>query len=194
MNRREEVPTMKDVAREAGVALGTVSKVFNGIPVGESYRVRVEEAANRLGYQVNSYARGLRTSQSRMAALLLPDIADPLRAAFAEQLCKALALRDYRMILALTHDDPVEELRNIRLLERHSVDGIIGISCAPETVGGDRVPFVRVFGLDAGEHSVHDMPRLAENCVDLLRWEGDGESMQVCIDGVTLVRNAGRFA
>ena len=39
------MPTMKDVAQEAGVALGTVSKVFNGRPVGESYRVRVETAA-----------------------------------------------------------------------------------------------------------------------------------------------------
>lgn len=37
-------PTMKDVAQEAGVALGTVSKVVNGIPVGEEYRVRVEKA------------------------------------------------------------------------------------------------------------------------------------------------------
>ena len=37
-------PTMKDVAHEAGVALGTVSKVFNGIPVGDSYRAKVEES------------------------------------------------------------------------------------------------------------------------------------------------------
>ena len=36
---------MKDVAREAGVALGTVSKVMNGIPVGEQYRKKVEAAA-----------------------------------------------------------------------------------------------------------------------------------------------------
>ena len=34
-------PTMKDVAREAGVSLGTVSKVINGIPVGEQYRKKV---------------------------------------------------------------------------------------------------------------------------------------------------------
>ena len=34
-------PTMKDVSREAGVALGTVSRVFNGLPVGEEYRVKV---------------------------------------------------------------------------------------------------------------------------------------------------------
>ena len=44
MSGNKTVPTMKDVAREAGVALGTVSKVVNGIPVGEEYRLRVEAA------------------------------------------------------------------------------------------------------------------------------------------------------
>ena len=57
---KKTMPTMKDVAQEAGVALGTVSKVFNGIAVGESYRVKVEAAAQKLGYEVNQYARGLR--------------------------------------------------------------------------------------------------------------------------------------
>ena len=51
---------MKDVAREAGVALGTVSKVVNGIPVGKSYQRAVEEANDRLGYYVNRQARALR--------------------------------------------------------------------------------------------------------------------------------------
>ena len=41
MSEYKNVPTMKDVAREAGVALGTVSKVVNGLPVGEEYRKRV---------------------------------------------------------------------------------------------------------------------------------------------------------
>ncbi len=42
MPEQKPVPTMKDVAHEAGVALGTVSQVVNGIPVGEEYRIRVE--------------------------------------------------------------------------------------------------------------------------------------------------------
>ena len=42
MKRKGTAPTMKDVAKEAGVSLGTVSKVFNQIPVGESYRLSVE--------------------------------------------------------------------------------------------------------------------------------------------------------
>lgn len=40
MAKQNTAPTMKDVAKEAGVSLGTVSKVINGIPVGEEYRKR----------------------------------------------------------------------------------------------------------------------------------------------------------
>ena len=52
--RRKQAATMSDVAREAGVALGTVSRVINGRPVGESYRLRVEAAVKKLDYRVNT--------------------------------------------------------------------------------------------------------------------------------------------
>ena len=105
MKRKGSSPTMKDVAREAGVALGTVSKVFNGIPVGDSYRRRVEDAARQLGYQVNNYARGLKTNKTLTAALILPNVTEPFFAALAEAVCGALANRGYRMILTLSHSD-----------------------------------------------------------------------------------------
>ena len=44
MAKQNTAPTMKDVAKEAGVSLGTVSKVINGIPVGDEYRKKVEQA------------------------------------------------------------------------------------------------------------------------------------------------------
>ncbi len=68
---------MKDVAKEAGVALGTVSKVVNGLPVGEPYRIRVEEAIRKLNYQVNSYAQGLKANRTHTAALLIPTRTSP---------------------------------------------------------------------------------------------------------------------
>ncbi len=75
--KKTDSPTMKDVAREAGVALGTVSKVINNIPVGESYRQRVEDAIEKLGYHVNSYARGLKTNKTNCVALLMPSLRHP---------------------------------------------------------------------------------------------------------------------
>ena len=56
MKHSQKAPTMKDVSIAAQVSLGTVSKVINGIPVGEAYRRKVVEAIDRLGYQVNNYA------------------------------------------------------------------------------------------------------------------------------------------
>ena len=83
MKKQSSAPTMKDVAREAGVALGTVSKVVNGLPVGDSYRIRVEEAIRKLNYQVNSYAQGLKAGKTCTAALLIPNTIDPFFASVA---------------------------------------------------------------------------------------------------------------
>ena len=94
------MPTMKDVAREAGVSLGTVSKVINGIPVGESYRRKVEKAAKKLGYQVNHYARGLKTNKSYCIAFIAPSTINPFFAALAQEICKALSpIITYTMIM-----------------------------------------------------------------------------------------------
>ena len=63
MAKQNTAPTMKDVAKEAGVSLGTVSKVINGIPVGEEYRKKVEQAIKELDYHLNAYARGLKSNR-----------------------------------------------------------------------------------------------------------------------------------
>ena len=135
---------MKDVAREAGVALGTVSKVFNGIPVGDSYRRRVEEAARQLGYQVNNYARGLKTNKTNTVALILPNVTEPFFAALAEAVCGALTHRGYRMLLTLSHFDPDGEQQCIRMVEQNKVDGIIGLTYNPQLQFSESIPFVSI--------------------------------------------------
>lgn len=144
MKQKESAPTMKDVAREAGVALGTVSKVFNSIPVGEDYRKRVEEAARRLGYQVNSYARGLKTNRTCSAALILPDITNPFFSALAQGVCSALAARGYRTILSITAYDQSAEQRCIQMVQQNKVDGIIGLTYNPELEIDPRLPYVSI--------------------------------------------------
>ena len=102
--KKTDSPTMKDVAREAGVALGTVSKVINGIPVGESYRQRVEDAIEKLGYHVNSYARGLKTNKTNCVALLMPSLYHPFFAILTDELTKAwsgMTTRQYKNLKGL---------------------------------------------------------------------------------------------
>lgn len=140
---KTNVPTMKDVAREAGVALGTVSKVFNGIPVGESYRTKVEAAAQKLGYQVNQYARGLRANKTYTVAVILPGVDHPFFASLAQSLCTSLAQRNHRMLLYVTASRPDMEQLCVDMVRQNRVDGIIGLTYNPLKIDDD-LPFVSI--------------------------------------------------
>lgn len=144
MRKPGKSPTMKDVAREAGVALGTVSKVFNNIPVGDAYRQKVEDAARKLGYHVNSYARGLRADRTNTVALILPSTDHMFFAMLADHICDALTKRDYRMVLAITRDDPRAEVRCIQMVRQNKVDGIIGLTYSADLDVGDDLPYVSI--------------------------------------------------
>lgn len=135
---------MKDVAREAGVSLGTVSNVFNNIPVGQEYQQKVQEAADRLGYTVNSYARGLRTDRTNTVAVVLPGMQNMFFAALADSLCQELRLRNCRMYLSTTQYDPDAEARCVRMLKQNMVDGIIGLTYTTNRLDLKGIPYVSI--------------------------------------------------
>ncbi len=141
------VPTMKEVAREAGVSLGTVSKVVNGLPVGENYRIRVEAAIEKLDYRVNSYAKGLRSGRSATIAVILPNLTNPYFCLLADGINRALAARRHQMLLFSTDYCPAGEY--LRMARQQKVDGVICLSYDPELQPGGEIPFVsidRAFG------------------------------------------------
>lgn len=144
MKKENSAPTMKDVAREAGVALGTVSKVVNGLPVGASYRTRVEDAIKKLNYQVNSYAQGLKASKTYTAALLLPNTQEPFFASLAYYINLSLLKRKYRMLLCSTGSDLDQEQEYITMAQQNKVDGIIGLTYNPNLVVEEDTPFVAI--------------------------------------------------
>lgn len=144
MKQKSAAPTMKDVAQEAGVALGTVSKVFNDLPVGAEYRRRVEEAAARLGYQINSYARGMKSGRTGTVALILPSIVGPFFSELAQEVCRALGEKKYRMLLVLTDSDPDAEQRCIQMVQQNKVDGIIGLTYNPDLEVDPQLPYVSI--------------------------------------------------
>lgn len=119
--------TIKDVASDAGVAVGTVSKVLNGHYVSPENKRKVEESIERLGYQMNYYARGLKTSYTYTVAVIIPDILNPF---FARLVCAAeqeLYKSGYRMFLCQSQSDPEKDSYYLRLARQNKVDGIMGI-------------------------------------------------------------------
>ena len=144
MNKVNSAPTMKDVAREAGVALGTVSKVINGIPVGESYRIRVEEAIAKLNYRINSYAKGLKSNQTFVVAVMVPNLVSPFFSKLVNCINKSLAQRGYRMLLCATDYDPEQEQSYVYMAEQQKVDGIICLSYNPNLQVSENVPLIAI--------------------------------------------------
>ena len=144
MTEHKPVPTMKDVAREAGVALGTVSKVVNGIPVGEEYRLRVEAAIAKLDYRINSYAKGLKSSRTFTIAVMVPNLISPFFAKLVNCINRELSARKYRMLFYATDYDPEQEQELVYLAEQQKVDGIICLSYNPKLQVSENVPLVSI--------------------------------------------------
>jgi len=121
-------PTMKDVAKQAGVALGTVSKVINNQSVGEEYRIKVEDAIKVLDYKVNTYARGLKTQKTYTVAMIIPDITNPFFAALAHHTELYLYEKGYKLLLCCSQGKCDKELFYINMVSLNKVDGIIALT------------------------------------------------------------------
>ena len=144
MYKEKNLPTMADVAKEAGVALGTVSRVVNGQQVGEEFKSKVEAAIERLGYQYNNTGRTLRTGSTGMIAFIIPNTINPYFAVLVHHVNMALEKRDYRMLLCFTEYNKDREVEFIQMARRNQVDGIIALTYNPSlTIPGD-IPFVTI--------------------------------------------------
>ena len=142
---------MKDVAQECGLSLATVSKVINGLPVGKKSRERVEAAIDKLGYQVNAYARALKSSKTYTVALVMPSLKHPFFANLTDELTKSLMNRGYRSILMITNYDHEAEQKSFSLVRSNKMDGVIALTYSPNLEVGESIPIVTIDRhLDAG--------------------------------------------
>ena len=144
MAKKSSGPTMKDVAKEANVAIGTVSKVINNMPVGEEYRTRIEAAIQKLDYRVNYYAKGLRSNSTYTVALIVPNLINPYFCRIASCVNKNLAQNGYQMLLCCSEYDMVQEQNLVSLAEQKKVDGIICLSYNPNLKITEDFPFVSI--------------------------------------------------
>lgn len=123
--------TLKDVAREAGVGIGTASRALSGHPrVSPETRRRLEDVAEKLGYQSNGLARALRSNESRTIGLVIPDLENPFYTSCAAILQGVLAEQGYRLLLCCSNNDPVTDGRLLRSLVESRVDGIAHVPCS----------------------------------------------------------------
>ncbi|AHF77279.1 LacI family transcriptional repressor [Sodalis praecaptivus] len=118
-----------DVAREAGVAVSTVSNALTGKTiVKESTRARVQAAADSLGYRVSVVARSLRMQRTFTLGVLLADVANPSSPDFLRGI-EDIADREQCSLLVCNTDGQLEkQLAQMRVLLDRRVDGLVMLS------------------------------------------------------------------
>jgi LacI family transcriptional regulator, repressor for deo operon, udp, cdd, tsx, nupC, and nupG len=132
--------TIADVAREAGVSPGTVSRVLNrrdqDVKISEATQRHVVEAAERLGYQANPFASALRTQQSGVIGAIIRDINDPFLSLMARELQNVAHAQNIELLMGHAENDLKTVLRQIKFM-RNWFDGLLIIGDIP----GDHAVF-----------------------------------------------------
>ena len=121
---------MKDIAKDLGVSLITISKVLRNHPdIGDETRERVLARVRELDYRPNFAARSLVTGRSYLVGLVVPDLLHPFFAEVAKALSEVLRQNGYYLIVSSSDEDPdLEEVEINHLLARR-LDTLIIASC-----------------------------------------------------------------
>lgn len=119
---------MKQIAKIAGVSLGTVSHALNGsASVREPLRKRVMDAVATVGYQPSQLARGLRRDKTNMIGMIIPDITNPFFPAVVRGAEDVAFENGYRLVLCNTDNDHSKEISHLNELRTYLPSGLIVI-------------------------------------------------------------------
>jgi len=124
-------PTIKDVAAAAGVSAATVSRILtstdSAIRISGGTKERVRAIARELNYTPNALAAGLRSRQTRMIGVIVPDATQQYCGALVSALEPALGDRDYDFLLTQSRSSS-DVHRSTRTFQRYQVDGVIVVA------------------------------------------------------------------
>ena len=117
---------MKDIARDLGVSVVTVSKVLrNHSDIGEQTRKRILQRMKEVNYQPNPAARTLVSGRTNLVGLIVPDLVYPFFAQVAKGISAKLRAQEYSLIISSSEDDPNMERREVDQMLARRVDALI---------------------------------------------------------------------
>lgn len=121
--------TIKDVAKEAGLSVTTVSRVINDRGyISEASREKVYQAMKKLNYHPNSVARSLSGKTMNLIGVIVPHTNTQFFAELVEEIESQLFVKGYKIILCNSFNNPEKEAAYLKMLQENQVDGIIASS------------------------------------------------------------------
>lgn len=153
---RKKLPTIREIAREAGVSTATVSRVANQPEqVSRATREQVLAVIKRHHYVLDGIAVGLASRRSRLLGVIIPTITNSIYAASTHAVQKAAQEAGYTVLLAVSDFSPEQEAVQIHKLIERRVEGLILTGAersrdAREKLKRNQVPYVIIWKLAHG--------------------------------------------
>jgi LacI family transcriptional regulator len=131
---------MRDIARDLGVSVVTVSKVLrNQKDISEATRKRVLDRVKELDYTPNLAARGLVTGKTYLVGLVVPDLLHPFFAQVAKSLSRVLLKKGYCLTISISEEDAELEKHEINRLLSRRLDALVIAPSSTNPAAFDRI-------------------------------------------------------
>ena len=123
--------TIRDVAREAGVSIATVSRFFHGgANILPETKERVQQAIDRLDYHPNRLAQQFRTQATHNVLVVVPELGNAFYSDIIAGIESVANAHSYSVFIMDSHGSSAKEARSLELLSQKMVDGIITFSAS----------------------------------------------------------------
>jgi DNA-binding LacI/PurR family transcriptional regulator len=118
--------SIKDIARVAGVSYSTVSRALNNNPlISQEVRSRVQALAQTMGYSPNALAQGLLSRRTHSIGVIITTVSDRFFVDVLRGVEEVAKAADIGVFLAISNNDPDQEIKIIENFNRRRVDGVI---------------------------------------------------------------------
>jgi LacI family transcriptional regulator len=159
MGKRPSKVTIADVARLAGVSTATAGRVMGGYGyTSDEIKVRVQHAADRLGYRPNLLARGLITGKTKTIGVVAGDIQSPFYASVLRGIADVARAEGFGVLLTNSDEILDREVEAVQLLRLKQVDGLIVAPCDTERSDHLRRALAEGCPVVQLDRSVRDLP------------------------------------
>ncbi len=144
--------TIKDIAREAGVSIASVSRALNGMDgISGKKRSRIlRRVCERLSYTPNGLARSLVKRRTQTIGIIMPDIMSPFYSELMVKASDAAHKRGYQVLLCNSFRELRAERDYLKLLAEHQVEGILIFPIGPRST-------------ESMSEFIHNVPMVALN-------------------------------
>lgn len=151
--------TMKDISKETGLALATISKYLNGGNVRPENKILLDKAVEKYDFKINETARSLKTRKSKLIGIVIPDLANTFITTIITEMSVYFRQKGYGIMVTDCRNDVSLEQEVLEFMLSRQVDGLVHMSIGNtgehlETCVARKIPVVLVDRKIDGFHFV----------------------------------------